>query len=124
MKPVAPPPAQSDATTPPPPKYNKFIEQEALETSAAPPQLQAVESVDRLVVSIAYVTVGMRLLQIWALSRSTNRPDTSDRGLCAICCDAAADTLLMPCRHLVLCEVRFRHLPCCGRWLMAIELLW
>lgn len=40
-----------------------------------------------------------------ATPAATKAADPATGGDCAVCCDRAADTLLMPCKHLVVCGV-------------------
>lgn len=56
-------------------------------------------------VRIAKVAVGMRLLDLWGFSRTRNQLVD---GICVEFFNGTADTVLLPCRHLVLCEVGFR----------------
>lgn len=73
-------------------------------------------SVHSRVVHIACGAIGMRLLHMWGPSRASDPPRNTDPppnreppppGSCIVCYDAAPETLLLPCRHLVLCEVWF-----------------
>jgi len=56
-----------------------------------------------------------------AAARRANAPDSDDmaeqeeaeegRGACIVCCDAARDTILLPCAHQILCNLCAARLP-------------
>lgn len=53
-----------------------------------------------------------------ATPAATKAADPAAGGDCAVCCDRAADTLLMPCKHLVVCGV-----SCLSRTSSVVSLL-
>ena len=50
-------------------------------------------------------------LLAWAVGRPVEARVPSDVATCLACCSALRNTMLMPCRHAVLCEPCLNRLP-------------